>query len=114
VCSSDLYNFETSLAMEAKNPSPKWGINPNESLKVLVELSSSAAGNSLITGLQQQKFRVGLHVQSIGGKRSASFINVAPGPHSAVPEPATLALVGSALLASWGLRRRLERRGRKL
>jgi hypothetical protein len=31
-----------------------------------------------------------------------------------VPEPATLALVGSALLASWGLRRRLERRGRKL
>lgn len=105
------YNFNTSFAMEAKNPSPKYGVNPNETLKVLLNLGSSAAVNSLITGLQQQNFRVGLHVQSIGGQDSASFINTPP-PGGAVPEPGTLVLVGSALLGSWGLRRRLRRRGR--
>jgi PEP-CTERM motif-containing protein len=104
------YNFSTAFAVEARNPSPKYGINPNETLKVYLDLNDSAAINSLLTGLAQEDFRVGMHVQSIGGDTSASYINTAPPGGGAVPEPGTMLLLGSALLGSWAVRRRRKKR----
>lgn len=104
------YNFSTAFAVEANNPSPKYGINPDETLKVYLDLNDNTALNLLLTGLTQEDFRVGMHVQSIGGDSSASYINIVPPGGGAVPEPGTMLLMGSALLGSWVVRRRRKKR----
>ncbi|MEW5912656.1 MAG: PEP-CTERM sorting domain-containing protein [Thermodesulfobacteriota bacterium] len=98
-------NFSTSFAVEAKSPAPKWGISPGESLSLILNLTSSAAVNALVMGLSDQSFAVGLHITSIAGSQSDSFVNTPP-PGSGVPEPGTMALMGSALLSGLGLRRK--------
>ncbi|RJX34694.1 MAG: PEP-CTERM sorting domain-containing protein [Desulfarculus sp.] len=103
----DAYGFKTSfaaLATESSNPSPTYGINPGESLTLLLNFSSSAAINSLIAGLNDRDFMVGLHVVSIAGDQSDSFINNPPGGQ--VPEPGTMLLMGSGLLLMGRLRKR--------
>ncbi|GEM_PF-1313823 len=98
-------NFSTSFAVEAKSPSSKYGIDPGESLSMILNLTSSAAINALVMGLSDQSFAVGLHVISIARGQSDSFVNTPP-PGSGVPEPGTMVLMGSALLTGLGLRRK--------
>ncbi|MEW5911468.1 MAG: PEP-CTERM sorting domain-containing protein [Thermodesulfobacteriota bacterium] len=103
----DAYGFKTSfaaLATESTNPSPTYGINPGESLSLLLNFSSAAAINSLVAGLNDRDFMVGLHVVSIAGVQSDSFINDPPGGQ--VPEPASMLLMGSGLLLVGRLRKR--------
>lgn len=81
--------FDADLAVGAVNPSPKNGINPGESLDLIVGYD---AAYNLDDALASENLRVGLHVISIG-QYSESFVNV-------VPEPATLPLLltGTLLL----------------
>ena len=95
--------FESDLAVGAANPAPKNGINPGESLELIMNYNSAY---DIIGALSNEELRVGLHVISLG-QYSESFVNV-------VPEPATLPLLLSGTLALRWLRikktRRLQQR----
>jgi hypothetical protein len=101
-------SFSTSYAMGADNPSPKYGINPNETLSFTVQLSQGVGVATLVESLQSGALRIGAHVQSIGGGTSDSYVS--GGGAAAAPEPGTMALMGSGLLAGWLVRRRGRRR----
>jgi len=103
-------SFSTAFAMQADNPSPKYGISPDETLKVYLELSEGVGVATLVESLNSQGFRIGAHVQSIAGDASESFVSTPPGGGAAAPEPATLVLMGSGLLAGWVYRRRGRKR----
>ena len=104
-------SFNTSFAMQADNPSPKYGISPGETLKLYLNLADGVGAATLVESLQSQGFRVGVHVQSIAGDASESYVSNTPGGGgAAAPEPATLLLMGSALVAGWGVRRRTRKR----
>ncbi|MCF8034954.1 MAG: PEP-CTERM sorting domain-containing protein [Desulfarculaceae bacterium] len=102
-------SFSTAFAMQADNPSPKYGINASESLTVSLELASGVAVATLLESMGSQGFRIGAHVQSIAGGTSDSFVSGTPGGGAAAPEPATMLLMGSGLLAGWVVRRRRKR-----
>lgn len=91
--------FESDLAVGAKNPASKNGINPGESLELIMNYNSSY---DIIAALANEDLRVGLHVISLGAY-SESFVNV-------VPEPATLPLLLSGTLALRWLRIKKTRR----
>lgn len=94
--------FINDLAVGAANPSPKKGINPGESLELILDYDSSY---DIIDALANEDLRVGLHVISLG-EYSESFVNV-------IPEPATLPLLLSGTIAMRWLRLKRSRRHRK-
>lgn len=104
-------NFATSFAMEADNPSTKYGINPEETLTFYIDLAEGVTMATLLEGLQSGSVRVGAHVQSIAGGTSDAYVSTTGGG-AAAPEPGTMALVGSGLLAGWLVRRRAGKRPR--
>jgi hypothetical protein len=81
------YGFDpkNTFAVDADSAAPKNGLNPGESLGLLFNLNVSY--DTLIAAFDQQTLRAGIHVQSLPGGYSESFI-------STVPEPATLMLLG--------------------
>ena len=84
------------------------GVNPGETLGVILELDNGHSYGDVITALSDTSLRVGLHVQGFANGGSESFINN-PGGGSppAVPEPSTLAIFGlGALFAGRRMRRR--------
>lgn len=91
--------FESDLALGATSPSSKNGINPGESLELIMNYNSSY---DIIDALANANLRVGLHVISLG-PYSESFVNV-------VPEPATLPLLLSGTIAMRWLRIKKSRR----
>lgn len=94
--------FINDLAVGAANPSPKKGINPGESLELILDYDSSY---DIIDALANEDLRVGLHVISLG-EYSESFVNV-------IPEPATLPLLLSGTIAMRWLRLKRSRRYKK-
>ncbi|MCB2193454.1 MAG: PEP-CTERM sorting domain-containing protein [Deltaproteobacteria bacterium] len=105
--------FSTSYAMSADAPSPKYGINPNETLTIYVDLSEGVTVATLLSALQGGSVLVGAHVQSIAGDASESYVSGGGGGGAAAPEPGTMALMGSGLLAGWLVRRKRGRKGAK-
>lgn len=103
--------FSTSYAMGAEKPSPKYGINPNETLTIYVDLQEGVTVAALLAGLNSGNVRVGAHVQSIAGGTSDSYVS--GGGAEAAPEPGTMALMGSGLLAGWLVRKKRGRKGAK-
>lgn len=103
------YSFTTSFATEADNPSPKWGVSPNETLNIYLTLNQGVAVATLVDSLNSQGFRIGAHVISIAGGESDSFLS-GGGGGAAAPEPGTMALMASGLIGGWLVRRR---RGKK-
>lgn len=72
------------------------GVNgATEWVSFLGSLLEGSSFDSVIAGLNSGAFRIGLHVQSIGGGTSDAFVNKTPNP---VPLPAAVWLFGSALL----------------
>jgi hypothetical protein len=95
--------FDSDLAVGALNPAPKNGINPGESLQLIMDYNSSY---DIFDALANEDLRVGLHVTSLD-VYSESFVNV-------VPEPATLPLLLSGTVALRWLRvRRMNRRNKR-
>jgi hypothetical protein len=106
--------FETTFSFGAKNPSPKWGIEAGESFQMLVDLTTPRVAAEFMQGLGTKSVRVGLHVQALEDGNSLSLVSTPPGGGGGgeVPEPGTMALLGSALVGGrgWSWRRRRQER----
>ncbi len=86
---------------------PANGVNPGETLGVVLQLDNGNSYGDVLTALSDESLRVGLHVQSFANSGSESFINTPGGSPPAVPEPSTLAIFGlGALFAGRRMRRR--------
>lgn len=104
------YAFISNLGVAAKNPSPKYGINPYDSLELIMSYDGS---RDFIGALGSEELRVGLHVQAFDKDFSESFVNV-------IPEPASMGMMGTGIISAmlWrnkGRKRRKETKaGRSL
>ncbi len=101
-------SFYADAGADSNSPVMSNGVNAaNEYVKFLGELKSGITFDNVITGLNSNLFRIGLHVQAIGDRcegQSESFINKnTPNP---VPVPAAAWLFGSALLGFTSLLKR--------
>lgn len=95
--------FSSGLGVASRNPSPHYGINPADSVELIMSYDDTY---DILGALGNEDLRVGLHVQSFEGGYSESFVNV-------IPEPGTLPMlfVGTLLLR-W-VRIRKSRKGKK-
>ncbi len=69
--------FISDLSVAAKNPRPKNGLNPYDSVELFIRYDDS---RNLLDALENETLRIGLHVQSFAGGYSESFVNVVPEP----------------------------------
>jgi len=94
-----VFEANVNLSAGAYNPSPKWGIGPDEKLQITFNLEEGHDFSEIISGLNSgTDFRIGLHIQSVGTEGvSVSAVNK-------VPEPITVCLLSLGGLAL--LRRR--------
>ncbi len=83
------------------------GVNPGETLGLILQLDNGNNFNDVLTALSDSTLRVGIHVQAFSNGQSESFINNPGGSPPAVPEPSSLAIIGlGALFAGRRLRQR--------
>jgi hypothetical protein len=87
------------LLADAEPPVPANGVNPGETLGIVLDLQTGGSFAGVIAGLGSGAIRVGIHVQAFDSGGSESFVSV-------VPEPGTALLTGLGL-ALLGLRRRI-------
>ena len=95
--------FISDLAVASNNPKPHQGINPYESLELIVSYNTAY---DFLDALQNEELRVGMHVISIG-EYSESFIN------EAIPEPATAPLLILGTVALRWLRLKKSRAAKR-
>lgn len=95
--------FVADKQIAAYTPVTTNGINPGESLGVVLTLASGKVFNDVITALQTSALRVGIRMQGFSAAGGESFINKPTSstpPPPVVPEPSGLVL---ASLAAVGL-----------
>ena len=100
------YDFSPDLRVRADNPAPKNGVDPGESLEIVLALSEMATFADVVAAFNSgdatsADLRIGLHVISFDSGGSESFI--------AVPEPTTALLMAGGLLGFAARRRALRR-----
>ncbi len=93
--------FISDLGIASQNPSPRNGINPYDSVELIMSYDDSY---DFLGSLGNENLRVGLHVQSFTGGYSESFVSV-------VPEPTTLPLLFIGSLSLRWLRIKKSKRG---
>jgi hypothetical protein len=93
------FNATTGLTADSDAPTQPNGVNPGESLGILVDLSSGVSYADLLSDITSMDLRIGIHVQGYATGGSESFINN-------VPVPAAVWLFGSGLLGLVGVARR--------
>ena len=88
-------DFVTTAGFSADSDAPVSpnGVGPGETLGILFDLQPSGTFAKVLTELGDGSLRIGIHVQAFESDGSESFIN-----GSAVPEPATMLLLGSGLI----------------
>ena len=99
-------SFTSNYDYDSDAPPPHTGVNPEEWVKLYFTLSTDYSFETLITALDNESFRVGIHVQDFASGGSESFVNGSGIPGSAVPEPATLLLLGFGMLGAAGISRK--------
>jgi len=84
--------FETTseFSIDADSPPPKNGINPGEWGVITFDLINNTTLEDVISGLNTNILRVGVHVIGLPDESSVSAISVS------TPEPATVILLGTA------------------
>jgi len=100
--------FNATKGLTADSNSPKVsknGVNPGESLGILLELNSGNSFSDVTSALADSSLRVGIHVQAFANGGSESFVNGGGGSPPAVPEPTSLAIFGIGM-AGFAARRR--------
>ena len=100
--------FNATKGLTADSNSPKVaqnGVNPGESLGILLELTNGSTFGDVTTALANSSLRVGIHVQAFANGGSESFVNGGGGSPPAVPEPTSMAIFGIGL-AGFAARRR--------
>ena len=100
------YHFSSNYSYDSDGPVQPNGINPGESLGILFTFTDGQNYAGLIDALTNENFRVGIHVQGFATGGSESFIN----KPDAVPEPATLMLLGFGLIGLAGVGRQAEKK----
>ena len=94
--------FETTsgFGIDADSPPPKNGINPGERGIISFDLTNDGTLEDVISGLNTNILRVGVHVIGLPDDSSVSAISVS------APEPGTLILLGTAGLWIFTRKRR--------
>jgi uncharacterized protein (TIGR03382 family) len=87
------FNSRDGLRVGALPPGPKNGVNPGESVTVVVELKDGYTFLDTLIGLNDGSIRLGLHVQSFEDGGSESFVNVEL-PEELIPTPGAATLLG--------------------
>jgi len=103
--------FEATRGLTADSNRPKVtknGVNPGESLGILLELTNGHSFSDVTTALDDSTLRVGIHVQAFENGGSESFVTGGGGAPPAVPEPTSLAIFGIGL-AGFAARRRKQK-----
>jgi hypothetical protein len=90
--------FRATFALDADAPVQPMGVNPGESLGVVMDLQPGATYSDILSELNSGELRVGLHVQGFDGGGSESLIN------KPVPEPSTALLLCIGLIGLTGSR----------
>lgn len=97
--------FSVHHGFSAKNPAPKYGINPDESLGIIFSLEDSNFGyQDVISSMTSGNLRFGMHVIGFDSGGSEAFVNHLPPVHT--PIPGTVFLFGSGLTLLVFCRRR--------
>lgn len=99
--------FEVTPGFSVGSDSPVQpnGVNPGETLGLLLRLQNGKTWDDVIMQLQGGSLHIGIHVQGFASGGSESFVNT-PTP---VPEPGTLLLVSTGLVSLLGLRWRRKK-----
>lgn len=103
-----MIGFQATMGLTADSKRPKVsrnGVNPGESLGILLELANGSTFSDVTTALADSSLRVGIHVQAFANGGSESFVNSPGDSPPAVPEPGSLAIFGIGL-AGFAARRR--------
>ncbi len=93
------FNATPGLTADSDAPPPINGVNPGESLGILVDLNGGVSYADLLSDIVSMDLRIGIHVQAYASGGSESFVNN-------VPVPAAVWLFGSGLLGLVGVARR--------
>ncbi|MDA1013447.1 MAG: PEP-CTERM sorting domain-containing protein [Planctomycetota bacterium] len=94
------FNATKGLTADSDAPVSWNGVNPGESVGVILELTSGHQFDSVITALADRSLRVGIHVQQFASGGSESFVNGGGGSTPGVPEPASAIVFGVGLLGA--------------
>jgi hypothetical protein len=99
------YGFTTAYCADSDSPVQPNGVNPGEWLRLSYTLQGGATLTDVLDAVDAETFRVGIHVQGFAnGGSEAGILN--PSQVQPVPEPASLALLGSGAVATALARRR--------
>jgi hypothetical protein len=94
--------FIATFSLDADAPVQPMGVNPGESLDVVLNLQPGATYFDILSELDSGELRVGIHVQGFDGGGSESVIS------NPVPEPSTAPLLCIGLIGLAYQRRRFK------